>query len=292
MSLATNQDKIVRQSVMGRVHHPVLTPQKVYRVGSDGGARFTPAHGAITYDIEIGDSCMGLVGDHIEPGVSSKNADDIENRAYTHLACIGNVAEVVTGKAAGDTGFVTGTHGGIEHVMVWFSQETLNKMVCDDKIPVKSHGQGLALLDYPQVKLMSVDPTLFAKLRIREENGKLVVPVSAVIPAYLMGSGLGAMEIFGSDYDIMTRDPASYEEFHLGDLRFGDLVFIQDHQCFHGPDYLRGSGTVGVIIHGDSHLSGHGPGVTPIMTCRESILVPELDRGANIAFYLGTKKAQ
>lgn len=195
MSLATNRDKIVRQSVMGRVHHPVLTPQKVYRVGSDGGARFTPAHGAITYDIEIGDSCMGLVGDHIEPGVSSKNADDIENRAYTHLSCIGNVAEVVTGKAAGDKGFVTGTHGGIDHVMIWFSQETLNKMVCDDKILVKAYGQGLALVDYPQVKLMSVDPDLFDKLNIQEEDGHLVVPVSAVIPAYLMGSGLGAMEV-------------------------------------------------------------------------------------------------
>ena len=195
MSLTTNQDKIVRQSVMGRVHHPVLTPQKVYRVGSDGGARFTPAHGAITYDIEIGDSCMGLAGDHIEPGVSSKNADDIENRAYTHLSCIGNVAEVVTGKAAGDTGFVTGTHGGIDHVMIWFSQETLNKMVCDDKILVKSYGQGLALLDYPQVKLMSIDPALFAKLRIREENGKLVIPVSAVIPAWAPWRSLAAITI-------------------------------------------------------------------------------------------------
>ena len=242
MSLKTNQDKIVKQSVMGRVHHPVLTPQKVYRVGSDGGARFTPAHGAITYDIEIGDSCMGLVGDHIEPGVSSKNADDIENRAYTHLSCIGNVAEVVTGRAAGDKGFVTGTHGGIDHVMIWFSQETLNKMVCDDKILVKGYGQGLALVDYPQVKIMSIDPELFGKLNIREENGKLVVPVAAVIPAYLMGSGLGAMEVFGSDYDIMTRDPEAYEKFHLGKLRFGDLVYIQDHQCFHGPDYLRGPG--------------------------------------------------
>ena len=137
---------------------------------------------------------------------------------------------------------------------------------------------------------MSIDPELFSKLNIREENGRLIIPVAAVIPAYLMGSGLGAMEVFGSDYDIMTRDPASREEFHLDKLRFGDLVFIQDHQCMHGPDYLRGSGTVGVIIHGDSKLAGHGPGVTPIMTCREPIMVPEEDEGANIAFYLGTKQ--
>ena len=45
-----------------------------------------------------------------------------------------------------------------------------------------------------------------------------------------------------------------------------------------------------MIIHGDSHLAGHGPGVTPIMTCRESILVPEVCDTANIAFYLGTKR--
>ncbi len=60
-------------------------------------------------------------------------------------------------------------------------------MVCDDKILVKGYGQGLALVDYPQVKIMSIDPELFGKLNIREENGKLVVPVAAVIPAYLMG---------------------------------------------------------------------------------------------------------
>lgn len=290
MSLKTNRDAVVEQSVMGRVHHPVLTPQKVYRVGADGGARFTPAHGAITYNIEIGDSCMGLAGDHIEPGVSSKNADDIENRAYTHLSCVGNRAIVATGDAKGEQGYVTGTHGGIDHVMIWFSQETLAKMLPDDKILVHAWGQGLELVDYPDVKLMSIDPDLFDKMGITEEDGKLVVPVTHVLPAYLMGSGIGAMEVFGSDYDIMTRDPEAYREFNLGSLRYGDIVFIQDHQCFHGPDYCRGAGTVGVVIHGDSHLAGHGPGVTPLMTCRTSRLVPKVDDGANIAFYLGTKE--
>lgn len=288
MSLETNQSQLVRQPVVGQPRHPSIGPRKSYLVGANGDLVFGPAHAAITYDLEIGDNCMGP-GDHVEPGVTAKNPEEGENQAFTHLSCVGNEAEILSGKAAGEKGFVTGTHGGIDHVIIWFPQETLHKMTYDDKIMVKAFGQGLMLKDYPQVKVMSIDPALLDKLNIREEEGKLIVPVAAVVPAYLMGSGLGCTEILGGDYDIMSRDPGSRAEFHLDELRFGDLVLIQDHHCQFGPDYLRGSATVGVIVHGDSYMSGHGPGVTPILTCSEPVLVPELDAGANLAYYLGTK---
>ncbi len=292
MKLKTNRDKVVAQSVAGQLHHPIIRPGKVHRVGFDGIGRVVPANGGITYNIEIGDSCMGLAGDHVEPGASTKNMTPEENVAYTHLSCVGNTATVVSGAAAGDKGFVTGKHGGIDHVMIWFSQETLNKMACNDRIQVKAYGQGLKLIDYSDVQCMSLDPDLLDKISedMEEKDGKLYVPVATVIPAHCMGSGIGHAELFGGDYDIMTRDKRAYEECRMADLRYGDLVYIQDNVNYYGPDYLEGAGSVGVIVHGDSKLSGHGPGVTVLLTSGSGTIQPKICSHANIAHYLGTKK--
>ena len=156
--------------------------------------------------------------------------------------------------------------------MIWFSRDPEQ-----DGLRRQDPGQGLrpgpALLDYPQVKLMSVDPGLFDKLNIQEEDGHLVVPVSAVIPAYLMGSGLGAMEVFGSDYDIMTRDPASRASPPGGPP-------LRRPGVHPGPPVLPRAGLPAGLRHGGRdhpwrfHLAGHGPGVTPIMTCRERCWCP------------------
>ncbi|MBV1708263.1 MAG: DUF4438 domain-containing protein [Erysipelothrix sp.] len=48
---------------------------------------------------------------------------------------------------------------------------------------------------------------------------------------------------------------------------------------------MKGSGTVGVIIHGDSYIAGHGPGVTVLMTSRSSVLKPKIDPNANLVNY-------
>ena len=58
-------------------------------------------------------------------------------------------------------------------------------------IQVRAYGQGLKLLDYPQVSVMNCDPRVLEKMNITEENGKLRVPVATISPAYLMGSGYG-----------------------------------------------------------------------------------------------------
>ncbi|MBV1708262.1 MAG: DUF4438 domain-containing protein, partial [Erysipelothrix sp.] len=69
----------------------------------------------------------------------------------------------------------------------------------------------------------------------------------------------GTLQVVRTVIVGMTRDPHTLKEFNLDQLRFGDIVFIEDHTNNHGPDYLKGSGTVGVIIHGDSYIAGHGP---------------------------------
>ncbi len=283
--LKTNIEKLVMQSVQGRIHHPVMR-QPGYRIGSDGVPRILPATAAITYNAKIGDVCMGLMGDHVEPGVSMKNADANEDAALNVLACVGNVAKVITGDGKGALGVVTGEHGGADHVMVYFDDSVLDQLAVDDKILIKSFGQGLQLVDYPDVVCMNLDPSLLDKLDISEKDGKLEVGVAAVIPAYLMGSGLGSSTMMSGDYDIMTRDPKTLEALKLDQLRFGDLVFIEDHANNHGPDYLKGSGTLGVIIHGDSFIAGHGPGVTVLLTSRNSTLVPKYNPDANLKNYI------
>lgn len=282
--LKTNKDKCVMMSVSARVHHPTMSIS--WRVGGDGKARILPATGGITYDIEVGDSCMGLAGDHIEPGVSSKNTDKDEDNAYNHLTCIGNEAIVMSGDAKGEKGVVTGKHGGIDHVMIYFPQKTLQKMMTDDSILVKAYGQGLELLDYPEVSVFNIDPKLLEKLDIEEKDGKLYVAVTTVVPAELMGSGLGVSEMKSGDYDIMTRDPQAYEKYGLGSLRFGDFVLVQDHSCVFGPDYLKGASSVGVVVHGDSFSSGHGPGLAIILSCQKDIIRPKIDATANLVKYI------
>lgn len=283
--MKTNRERLVMQSVQGRIHHPTMSGSG-YRVGSDGVPRILPATGGITYNFKLGDNCMDIVGDHVEPGVSIKNSDSREDTALNALACVGNVAKVITGDAKGAIGYVSGKHGGVDHVMCWFEPDVLERMIVDDKIMIRSFGQGLMMEEFPQVKIMNLDPDLFEQMGIYSEDGKLHIPVVMELPAYLMGAGLGASTMMSGDYDIMTRDQKAYEKFGLGRLRFGDMVLIRDHTCLHGADYCEGAVSVGVIVHSDSFGSGHGPGVTILFTSQEPLIEGVIDEDANISHYL------
>lgn len=288
--MKTNKEKCVMHSIEGKVDHPKMRGDG-YRVGFDGKGRIIPAVGAITYNFFIGDCCMGLAGDHIEPGVSTRNMDAAENMAYNAFACVGNTATVITGDAKGAKGFVTGIHGGIDHVMLAFNSETLEKLTSDDKFLIRAYGQGLELLDHPEIMALNIDPELLDKLNIKEnEDGTISVPVTHVVPAELMGSGLGSSNMITGDYDIMTHDPDAVKKYNLKTLRFGDIVMIENHSNVNGPDYLQGACTVGVIVHGDSFTSGHGPGVTVLLTSRKPLIKPVLDEKANLADIMEFKK--
>jgi hypothetical protein len=284
--IRTNIDRLVKQSVAGKIHHPI-SGGVPYRISHDGIPYILPATGGITYNVKVGDSAMGWIGDHVEPGVSIRNENTAENTALNTLACVGNEAKAISGDAKGARGFVTGTHGGIEHVLAYFKSEDLENMAVDDKIQIKSWGQGLQLLDYPEIKVMNIDPELFLKLRIEEINGKIVIPVAAHVPSYLMGSGIGAATSHNGDYDIMTADKGEIIRNGLDKLRFGDLVLLQDCDNSFGRGYLKGAVSIGVVIHSDCIKMGHGPGVTTIMTCKESKIQGIIKEGANIADYLG-----
>lgn len=284
-----NRDKLVAISVAGEVSHPKSAYP--YRLTTDGEARVLPGTGGITYSVQIGDSCMGLAVDHVEPGVTIKRTDVNENGGLNVLACVGNQARVVSGDAKGATGYVTGKHGGAEHVLVYFPAEALEQMSVGDKIQIKGFGTGLQIDGQPDVKLMNLDPDLLARMNVVEAaDGALEVPVAVEVPAYLMGSGIGANTAYRGDYDIMTADPQAYEQFNLGKLRFGDLVALRDCDTSFGRGYLQGAVTIGVVVHSDCVIMGHGPGVTTLMTCKAGQIRPKLVEKANIADYLGVSR--
>lgn len=281
--LKNNRDKLVKQSLQGKIHHPL---RGTYRISHEGEPRILPATGGITYNVKVGDPAFGWVGDHVEPGVSIRNENTAENGALTTFACIGNEAKVVSGEAKGAKGYVTGVHGGIDHVMIYFEEEDLENMAIDDKILVKGYGQGLALENYPEVNIMSIDPSLFSKLGIKEENGKLTIPVAAKIPPYLMGSGIGSPSAYTGDYDIMTADKEEVEKYGIDKLKFGDIVLLQDCDNSFGRGYLKGAVSIGVVIHSDCIKMGHGPGITTIMTCKKDLISGVIKENANIGEYM------
>ena len=281
--LRTNKDKLPIMSVSGVVWHPKLGGRA--RVNVDGQAYFLTATGGIVYNVKIGDPCLGWAADHLEPGVSTRHKDNDHNSSYQMLSCIGNEATVKSGDAKGEKGFVTGKHGGCDHVIIYFPQETLEKLSIDDNIGVKSQGQGFALLDYPDIILRNMSPALLEKMNIQESDNKLKVGVAKIAPAAIMGSGLGSSNSVSGDYDITLFDDAIIEEYGLRDLRFGDIVALVNADNRYGYSYRTGACSIGVVVHGDSFISGHGPGVATLMTAKTPIIEPFLDDGANLANY-------
>lgn len=283
--LRTNVDKVVKLSVQGTVSYP--SGSRGYDVDAEGRPFILPSIGGISYNVKVGDSAFGWAGDHIEPGVSTlvdgQKRFGQPNLSYHFYSCVGNEAVVVTGKAKGKKGIVTGHHGGAEHVMIDFADDVLTKLNMDDKFLVLAWGQGLKLLDYPKVHVMNLDPKLLGRMGIKQQKGgKLEVPVAAVVPGHLMGSGVGSTSLGTGDYDIMTTDRAEIAELGLDKLRFGDFVAITDHDNTYGRSWRKGSITIGIVIHSDCLLAGHGPGVTTLISSAEPDIVPKVNKHANI----------
>ena len=283
-----NKDELVMISVIGEVSSP-RSGSSPYRVSPDGVPRVLPGTGGITYNVRVGDCVCGWEADHVEPCVSTKNSNSDENGGYNLLSCIGNEARVVSGEAKGAKGVVTGKHGGIEHVLIDFGDQTLEKLTIGDKVQVRGIGLGLALDAFPDVKAMNLSPRLLEALPLRSRRSArdtLVVPVTHLVPAAIMGSGLGASSCERGDYDIQLFDEAVVREYGLEDLRFGDLVAIVDADHSFGRIYRTGAMSVGVVVHSACTTAGHGPGVTTLFASATGKIRPEVVGDANIGKYL------
>lgn len=293
-SLKLNTENLIRLSVSGEIDHPTLR-KTGYVINANGRVEVYPSVGGISYNARIGDRATGWMADHVEPGVSISNpgksvGEYSPNAALNVLACIGNRAEVISGEMKGASGYVTGKHGGIDHVMVDFDTSVLEKLQIGDKILIKSFGVGLRLLDFhPDILAMNIDPELLFKLNIEKVKG-LRVGVTHLIPAKLMGAGIGNSSAYSGDYDIQLFDEKAIKKYGLDNLRFGDVVAIIDSDASYGWIYREGAVTIGVIAHSNSVISGHGPGVTTVLTSPGGKIEPVIDRGANIKNYLRKSK--
>jgi hypothetical protein len=288
--LKTNAEKLIKISVIGEIASPTI--RNVYNVSATGKPVVLPGVGGITYNLRVGDAACGWEADHVEPGVSVENKENdarsgqAANTAFNVLSCVGNQATVATGDAKGDIGVVTGKHGGIEHVLVDFSPEVLEKLLLGDRILVKAFGIGLKLLDFPDIKVLNMDPSLLEVWNPKPNGDKLEVAVTHIVPAAIMGSGLGANQVNSGDYDIQLFDEAVIEQYGLESLRIGDLVAIIDADHSFGRIYRQGAVSVGVVVHSNCVTAGHGPGVTTLMTSPDGKIIPQLNQKANIASLL------
>ena len=288
--LRTNENKLVEFLLQCQPGQPRTRGN--WEVDHHGTPFILPSIGGITLNVQAGDSAFGWAGDHIEPGVSC-TADT--NKPFEHpnvglqiYSCAGNRATVVSGDAKGAQGVVLGHHGGSEHIIVDFPREAKEKMLYSDTIVVRGKGQGLKLEDFPEITLFNLDPDLLKAMKIRElDGGILEVPVTTVVPAVCMGSGIGSAHVAKGDYDIMTSDAGTVSEYGIDRIRFGDFVALLDHDNRFGRAYRKGAVTIGIVVHSNCLEAGHGPGVTTIMTCASALIRPVIDPSANIADLLG-----
>jgi hypothetical protein len=292
--LITNKENLVKLSVAGEIAPPLVIPG-AYRVGRNGRPYVLPGTGGICFNVRVGDPAFGWAADNLHPGVAVYHSDRMINEGLNYLACIGNQAVVTSGDATGAEGVVVGKHGFVAgfglltlpYLIVDFRTEILDKLSIGDKVQIKSYGRGLEIEGYPHIQAKNCSPELLDALRIEPvETGVLQVPVVSEVPVRLMGEGTDERSERAAQ-SIMTGDMETIKELGLSSLRLGDIVALLDQDHSYGRSYRPGAITIGVVVHGDSPMAGHGPGVTTLLTCATSRIKPVRDHNANIVRYLG-----
>jgi Domain of unknown function (DUF4438) len=288
-----NASELVMITVSGQACAP-LQPDNPYRIGQDGMPRILPGTGGIVLSHRVGDPCVGVAGDHIEPSVSIRHegrvrGGDGANLALQTYACIGNWAEIISGPCNGKRGAVIGKHGGIDTVIVEFPMEVMKRMRLGDRVQVYAYGLGARLLDHPRLTLMNSAPRLLDRWGLEHGGAKLGVPVTHIIPGELMGSGIGRNNAQRGDYDIQLFDEKLVRENRLGSLRFGDVVAVVNSDSRFGRSFAQGYVTIGVIVHSESTVAGHGPGVVTLVTGPMNAVTLRISQSANLAGILGLR---
>lgn len=135
--------------------------------------------------------------------------------------------------------------------------------------------------EFPEVMVRSASPELLEGMKMKEESGKLVVPVVKKIPNELVGAGFGTRAL-SSHIDIQTYYPPDIEKYGLDELRFGDMVCLENILSDYGRHVYRGGRTIGVICSGPSDMSGQGIGVSTILSSSEGEIKPVIEGDANL----------
>ena len=100
-----------------------------------------------------------------------------------------------------------------------------------------------------------------------------------------MGSGSGRLSA-ATSIEIQSGDESALKRHGLEALQLGDLVAFRDWDATYFTGYRKDAVTVGVVSYGGSRLSGHGPGVTILLSSAGGHIAPVIDPSANLATLL------
>lgn len=289
--IKSNLEKLVETAVTGQICHPFVWNYPDMKVGSDGGAYVPVGFSGVNFNVKVGDSASDWAwGDHVEPGVAVQNPDPKSNTGLNMFACVGNDAflletqqEGKDSKLKGTGGVVTGKHGGAERVLVHFPKKVVDRLCPGDTILIRACGVGLRLSDYPGITVANTSPKLLKALNPSEKNGRVRVPVAKIIEGKLAGAGVGSTNPHTGDFDIQTSSPEAVKEYNLDALRLGDLVAVLNYDATYGARWHPKAITVGVVAHGASRRSGHGPGLNVLLTAQNEGVEPILTRKGNLS---------
>ncbi len=274
-------------AVAGAVSQPTLR-QPGYIPDNDGRGVILPGMSGIVYNVRTGDPAFGWAGDHVEPGVSIAAANEGADFALHYMSCIGNEAVVTSGLATGARGVVTGEHA---RMLIDFESDVYDGLSVGDMVQIEAEGRGLRMLDYPQIELKKISPRLFETLGIEAlDELRVRIPVALELPVRIMGSGAELNSEY-VDQDLMSGDRCLMRQLGIDKLRLGDVVAIHHADHRWGRSYRTGAVSIALCIHGDSVMTGHGPGIMTIMTSAEPCIEWFIDRQANIGHYLGLIEA-
>ena len=282
MSVATNKEQLVVMAVGGRVAPPEIALGQFwnpYTPDTEGKSGVPIGMGGIIYNCRVGSPAYGWEGDHVEPGVSISHPVVDHDYALHYLTCVGNEVVVKSGLATGAKGVITGEHG---RLLADFDAEVLEALCVDDLLLVKTKGRGLHFTAYPEIHVTNCSPEFIESFDIRDLGDGIEVPVAAEIPSYVMGSGLE----LGSDFvdqDMMSGDREELARLGIDQLRLGDLIALpcMDHR--YGRGYCGSKVSIGLVIHGDSILTGHGAGIQTLMAADAGLIRWRVDPTANLA---------
>ena len=283
-NLKTNEKKLIKMSIGGYVTQPSFK-NPGYIPDNDGNSVILPGMYGVVNNVKVGDKAFGWNGDHIEPGVSIDSENINEHFALHYLVCTGNKAIVRSGEAKGKTGIVTGEHA---RNLIHFEQNILEKICVGDQIDIITHGRGLRLLDFPEIEIKKIDPNLLKSMNFKVVNKKLIVDVAIELPIKIMGSGAELNSEY-VDQDLMSGDRSLMKKLKIDQMKLGDLIVINHADHRWGRSYKKDHVSIALCIHGDSVMTGHGPGIMTIMTGTKKNLSWRINKKANLKNILKIK---
>jgi Domain of unknown function (DUF4438) len=258
-----NRPRDNRSALVTVTAEAAVAPARWHASGPGAGdaePSLLPGSGGVAVGVHMGDQVDRWLGDHLMPGACIE--DRVEGQpgpGSVHvLACLGNRVRT----AAGDLlGIVAGKRGGLAPgflppslLAVEAPDERLERICPGERVMVETVGRGLQFTEHPGICLSNLSPAVLDLLPVQEQSRGVAVCITALLPPWAAGSGIGQAAWIG-DLDIADEDAIAGQP-----LRYGDLIAFQDIDSsagrFRRPGYL----SIGMVCHGPGGADGHGPG--------------------------------